>query len=208
MWPKVLSSDVSAFQTQFPSLFRQHAPILLKVIDLKATVRRRPARLHRREICTQHLAVWILICHVYTPYSRASTQVQYLFRIMQRTEMKLPVQLQLLIMMFYIHAIQLLLIVREMILASIVAMISAAMLELVPRHGGYETRGAVGEGGSAATSVLPHHRQAHRCRNKPVATKRAVVLQIVVVGLHILSRNPLCTTVSDSTLCGVTWPAS
>jgi len=101
----------------------------------------------------------------HSPDPRPRPQVHDLRRVFRnRAEVQLAVHLQLLVVVLDVHAVQLLLIVRERVLAGLIRMVPPAILELVLPDGRFHGCAAAGDG----------------CA---VAAERAVVLEFVV-GFH------------------------
>ena len=131
----------SVFRSRSVGAPKCDLPVELKVVNLKLAVGGDPAGLYRTQICANDLGSGIQVGHIYGPDACPGAKVQDLFRVFNRTQVQGAAHLQPLIVVLDVHAVQLLLVIWEVIFASLVGMIPAAVLELVVGDSRFE-RGA------------------------------------------------------------------
>nr|POF26254.1 hypothetical protein CFP56_22403 [Quercus suber] len=143
---------------------RDRVPVEVEIIDLEAAVRGGPMRLLGTQVGAEHLGVGVLVGHVQGPDAGAGAQVEDLLGVLEGAEVQLAVHLQQLVVVFDVHAVQLLLVVGEVVAAGLVGMVPPAVLELVSGDGGHQ-RGAA-------------------ARERVTVPAKGAVVVILIIGFH------------------------
>ena len=113
---------------------RGHIPLLLEIVYLEAAVGRHNRRLHRTEIGANDLSPRVLVGHVERPNAGACPDTKNFFRIRQRAQVQISIELQELAVMLDVHAVQLLLVIGEKVCARLVSVITSPELFRVARQ--------------------------------------------------------------------------
>jgi hypothetical protein len=118
----------------------RESPITLGVIDKEATIRRRPVRLDRTEICTDDIGIRVVLGHFDSPFTCSCADVKDAawFRISYWGAEKVPAGQELEEVVHKGKAVLFFLVIWKRVLAVSVGVIAAAIFIVVVADGGGE----------------------------------------------------------------------